>query len=96
MNQTLTPEMAQNLMNDIKQDIKFEIIENIKHTAEQNIRMNLKENIERNIKKYLNPITTSANNVEGFEGIRQNNSRLIFGILLTFIIADLLYNIIYE
>ena len=33
---------------------------------------------------------------EGFEGIRKDNSRMIFGILLSFIIIDFLYSIITE
>jgi hypothetical protein len=100
MTQTISKEVAQNIMNDIKQNIKFDIVENIKHTTEQNIRMNIKKNIEKNIKKYLHPTTTSANTsattVEGFDGIRKHNSRFIFGILLSFIILDLLYCMINE
>jgi len=30
---------------------------------------------------------------EGFDGIRKDNSRFIFGILLSFIIIDLVYSI---
>jgi hypothetical protein len=30
---------------------------------------------------------------EGFDGIRKDNSRFIFGILLSFIIIDLIYSI---
>ena len=33
----------------------------------------------------------SQNNIEGFDGIKKTNSRLIFGILLTFIIIDFIY-----
>jgi len=36
----------------------------------------------------------NENKIEAFEGIRKNNSRLIFGILLSFIIADLIYTMI--
>ena len=32
---------------------------------------------------------------EGFDGIRKDNSRFIFGILLSFIIIDLIYSITY-
>ena len=34
-----------------------------------------------------------VNNIEGFDGIRKHNARLIFGILLLFIIIDFIYAI---
>jgi hypothetical protein len=51
--------------------------------------MNMEQNLTKKLVKKIN-----ENKIEGFEGIRKDNSRLIFGILLSFIIADLIYTMI--
>jgi hypothetical protein len=51
--------------------------------------MNMEQNLTKKLVKKIN-----ENKIEGFEGIRKDNSRLIFGILLSFIIANLIYTMI--
>lgn len=51
--------------------------------------MNMEHDLTKKLVKKIN-----ENKIEAFEGIRKDNSRLIFGILLSFIIADLIYTMI--
>ena len=51
--------------------------------------MNMEHDLTKKLVKKIN-----ENKIEAFEGVRKNNSRLIFGILLSFIIIDLIYTII--
>lgn len=51
--------------------------------------MNMEHDLTKKLVKKIN-----ENKIEAFEGVRKNNSRLIFGILLSFIIADLIYTMI--
>jgi ribosomal protein S13 len=51
--------------------------------------MNMEHDLTKKLSKKIN-----ENKIEAFEGVRKNNSRLIFGILLSFIIADLIYTMI--
>ena len=76
-------------------DIAKLMTENI--STIKNIEKKFTDNIITKLKteqtKY-NAINKNVN--EGFEGIRKDNSRMIFGILLSFIIIDFLYSIIIE
>jgi len=47
------------------------------------------QSVEGSINNNIN--TYSSANIEGFLGIRKDNARLIFGLLLSFIILDLVY-----
>ena len=53
-------------------------------------------NLKKNTKSVEDSINNNINtypsaNIEGFLGIRKDNARLIFGLLLSFIILDLVY-----
>ena len=53
-------------------------------------------NINKKLEKNINNGNHDINLLEGFEGIRKDNSRMIFGILLTFIIGDFIYECLYD
>jgi hypothetical protein len=68
----------------------------INNTIQNNINdiINIEKTLTNKIVNKLNKEKLKKYNIEHFEGIRKDNSRLIFGILLTFIIIDLVYSMI--
>ncbi len=56
-----------------------------------NSKQNRKNACNGSVHNNNNNKTYFNSNIEGFVGIRKDNARLIFGLLLSFIILDLVY-----
>lgn len=89
-----TGSITMDIENNINQ--KINSIKKLEKDMTNSIINKIVNNLEKDKEMKEKYNSSKTNLLEGFEGIRKDNSRLIFGILLSFIIIDLFYSIIYE